>query len=212
MQKRRNLIGEQFGRWTVIDSAPDKVTASGYHNIMWRCRCKCGTIKEVRGKSLLYGDSTSCGCFAKENMSNATSKHHGFGTRLYNVWDSMRQRCRNPRNHAYRHYGGRGISICKEWNDFSNFRMWAMANGYDADAEFGKCTIDRIDCNGDYSPTNCRWTDVRTQANNKRDSIWLEYKGKHLPLTKWAEIVGLDYTTLWKRYKLGKTPEQILHK
>ena len=211
-RNRKNLIGKKYGRWTVIDKAPDQITPKGYHNVMWKCRCECGTIKIVRGKSLVHGISKSCGCYAKEVMSVAAAKHHCVGTRLYNVWDSMRQRCLNPNSRGYSAYGGRGISVCKEWDDFTSFRDWAIKTGYDANAKFGKCTLDRIDCNKEYSPANCRWVDMKTQSNNKRNSIWLRYNGEYMPLTQLADVVGLDYSTLWKRYRLGKTPEQILHK
>lgn len=95
-------------------------------------------------------------------------KHGDVGTRLYNVWKAMRQRCSDPGCKDYPNYGGRGITICPEWDDYTAFRSWALASGYDSEAPRGVCTIDRTDVDGDYCPTNCRWVDSKTQANNKR--------------------------------------------
>lgn len=207
-----DLTGKRFGRWVVEGRAPDHVTEKGYRHIMWDCLCDCGNHKVVRGKSLKYGISTSCGCYCKEVVSKSSTRHGGFGSRLYNVWNSMRQRCNNPHCRSYKNYGGRGIGICREWDDFLVFKEWALNNGYDEDAKRGECTLDRIDVDKGYAPENCRWVSMRAQGNNKRDSIWITYNGENRPLTEWADIVGLDYTTLWKRYKNGLNPEQILYK
>ena len=82
----------------------------------------------------------------------------------------MRQRCNDPNHKSYANYGGRGIKVCDEWNDFTVFEKWAVANGYDEDAPYGECTIDRVDVDSNYQPDNCRWVDLSTQANNKRNS------------------------------------------
>ena len=199
-----DLTGKRFGRWTIVKRAPDKITQSGYRNIMWHCVCDCGNEKIVRGKSLVYGVSRSCGCLQKEELSDRASKHHGFGTRLYSIWNSMRQRCNNQNHRAFCNYGGRGIKVCNEWDDFAAFRDWAYESGYRDDAARGELTLDRIDVNGDYSPENCRFADMKQQAENRRDSIIVEHNGECHPLTVWAEIVGENYTTLWQRYNLGR--------
>lgn len=197
----KDLSGQKFGRWTVISRAEDQITSKGYHNIMWLCECDCGNRKVVRGKSLVGGISKSCGCLQREGSFERASKHHGFGTRLYAIWISMRQRCNNPNNRAYANYGGRGINVCAEWDDFNSFKTWALDAGYDETAKRGEITLDRIDVNKGYYPENCRFVDMRTQVNNRRQSIIVERNGESHPLTIWAEILDVKYPTLWKQYK-----------
>jgi len=188
----------------VVSRAPDHVASrSGYKSVMWNCVCDCGAAVVTRGKSLRYGVTKSCGCLARELKSQNNSKHHGFGTRLYAVWDSMRQRCNNPQNKAYKNYGGRGISICSEWDDFTKFREWAYATGYDDDAPRGVCTLDRIDVNGDYCPENCRWATAKEQGRNRRDTPYYTLGDETHDLKTWAEITGIKYETLWARHKRG---------
>ena len=200
-----DLVGRQFGRWVVIDKAPKKNGRTAY-----LCRCSCGTEKEVRASTLISGDSTSCGCLQRELVGSRAKKHGGFGSRLYHIWDSMRQRCLNKSSRAYKNYGARGIKICESWQEFDAFRAWAYANGYYDDAPRGSYTLDRIDVDGDYSPENCRWVDMKTQSRNKRDTIYLEVNGVLRTLSEWAEMYGLRYDTIWRRYKSGKTPDEIL--
>ena len=194
----------KFGRWLVLSRAEDHITHKGYHHIMWNCICECGTIRTVRGKSLTGGISKSCGCLQKEIIGKRASVHNGYGTRLYNVWNSMRQRCNNPSHASYQNYGGRGIKICDEWNDFAEFKKWAIEAGYDECAPRGKYTLDRIDVNAGYSPENCRFADMREQADNRRQTIFVEHNGVTHPLSVWADLLGENYCTLWKRYKDGR--------
>lgn len=200
-----DLTGRRFGRLVVRARAPDHITASGYHHVMWLCDCDCGNEKIIRGKSLIAGYTKSCGCLQREGISSRAGKHHGFGTRLYAIWNSMRQRCNNPNHHAYANYGGRGITICSEWNDFSVFRGWALNSGYDPDAVRGECTLDRINVEEGYSPENCRWVNMCEQSRNKRDTIYIELHGEAHSLSEWSDILGIKYQTLWKRYKRGNS-------
>ena len=123
-------------------------------------------------------------------------KHGGKGTRLYTIWKSMRERCACPKQIHYTNYGGKGIKVCPEWNDFAVFRDWAYRNGYT-----DTLTIDRIDVDGDYCPKNCRWATYTEQANNKSNSVFLEAFGEKHTYADWARIKGIEKRTLWNRIK-----------
>jgi len=166
MGKIIDLTGQRFGRLEVIERHP-----GGGHkqHVMWRCICDCGKQTTVNGYSLRSGATTSCGCYGREQASETNKKHGGSRReRLYRVWCSMRNRCENPYDKNYEYYGGRGIKVCAEWADYAAFREWALSNGYNPDAPHGQCTLDRIDVNRGYCPDNCRWVDMKAQANNRR--------------------------------------------
>ena len=153
-----DLSGMKFGHWTVIRRAENR----GRHTY-WVCQCDCGNIKEVMSDNLISGKSTTCGC--------SWGEHHREDKcmRLYGIWRGMKRRCYNKNEKAYKAYGGRGISICDEWlHSYTAFEEWAFANGYDPDAPTRECTIDRIDVNGNYEPSNCRWISMDEQMRNTR--------------------------------------------
>jgi hypothetical protein len=127
------------------------------------------------------------------------------GTRIYNIWKEMRRRCNCKTGAHYSAYGGRGIRICSEWDDFMSFYSWSIQNGYD-----DTLTIDRIDVNGDYSPDNCRWVSMKEQENNRRNNHLLKYKGQLKTISQWAEIYGLSYRIIYRRLKAGWTIEEAL--
>ena len=132
-------------------------------------------------------------------------KHGRTPIRLYNIWKSMRQRCTNANASNYKKYGGNGISICDEWNDYSVFRNWALLNGYKNDL-----TIDRIDFRGNYDPSNCRWVTYEDQNNNKSSNRMLTYNGESHTMAQWGRLVGISSSTIHARLKRGWSVERAL--
>ena len=198
-----DLTGQRFGRLTVIGEASHDMKT---HVIKWYCRCDCGKITKVRIGNLRSGHTQSCGCLLREKLLASVITHGKSYTRLYKIRNGMRQRCRNKNCKSYPTYGGRGIKVCDEWeNSFEAFYKWAMENGY-AD----NLTIDRIDVNGNYEPSNCRWADKFTQDNNRRSSHFITVGEKTYTLSEWGRIKGLKPEVIYKRLSRGWKPEEAI--
>lgn len=192
--KVHDLTGQLFGRLTVIG-----IDDRGIKRTYWYCLCSCGNYKSVRSDSLLNGAIKSCGCLKKEQDRINLTAHHSHkqsGTRLYKIWQGIKNRCYNKHNISYHCYGGRGIIVCDEWKDnFIAFYKWAINNGYSENL-----TIDRIDVNGIYCPENCRWATIEEQNNNRTTNINITIGNATKSLKKWCELFDLEYHTILARY------------
>ena len=207
MSNQKDLTGKKFGRWTVLKYA-------GKGSGKWTCKCDCGTIKDVKTANLTHGWSISCGCYREEKCIKAVTTHGQSRTKLYKVWNSMKQRCENSKIKYYKNYGARGICVCEEWKDFSNFYKWAIEHDY---YNLKRPTIERINNDGNYCPDNCKWTTFLKQAYNKRISnpsgirgiswsvkrkAWVAqfwYKGKPYYVGQFKDIEQAKFELLKKR-------------
>lgn len=190
----RIIVGEKYGRLTVLENHHPKDEVV--------CRCECGKIKIARASNVFYGGTKSCGCYFAEGNN---LKHGGKGTRLYIIWKAMRERCNTPSYRGYKNYGGRGIKVCKDWNDFNVFKEWALSHGYN-----DKLTIDRIDVNGNYDPNNCRWITNKEQQNNKRNNHFLTLDEETLTIAQWSEKLNISQNAIRRRLNKGYPIEQVL--
>ena len=185
-----DLTNQRFGKLTVIrlDGKDHR------HECKWLCKCDCGNETVVYGSHLRKGDTVSCGCV----MRNVSRTHGLSKTRLYNIWQHMKYRCDNPKTDHYDCYGGRGITYCDEWKDFSVFKDWALENGYT-----DELTIDRINVNGNYEPNNCRWATRKQQGENTRKTHLITHNGETHSLREWGRILGIPKSTIQARYQKG---------
>lgn len=192
-----DMTGKVFGQLTVQEYAGKR----GKH-AYWECTCTCGNTSIVKGSHLREGRTKSCGC-----QQSAHQKKHGmYKTPEYAVWQAMIQRCINPLNANYPNYGGRCITICEEWrHDFSKF---ISDMGQRPTPHY---SIDRIDPNGNYEPSNCRWATTKEQSLNKRSNLMITCGGETKTLDEWAEITGINRYTIRNRiFRSGWTPEQAI--
>lgn len=189
----KDLVGMKFGEWTVLElSGKNK-----YNERLWRCKCSCGNISEVTSRLLIGGYSKSCRDCAYKKRGENQKKHGMSRSRIYNIYNGIINRCYNKNNYSFKYYGERQIKVCDEWlgeHGFENFYQWSIKNGYS-----GALTIDRIDVNGNYEPGNCRWVDMKTQANNRRNNVNIIYNGKNQTLAQWSEELGINFYTLYAR-------------
>lgn len=204
------MTGQTFGKLTVLRRAEDYVGKS-YRMAQWECECSCQdhNVVIVRGVALRNGHTKSCGCYHKEAAAKANTKHGDTTSRgnkrLLSIWKHMISRCENSDVKEYKNYGGRGISVCQEWHDYLSFKSWSLDNGYEH-----SLTLDRVDVDGDYCPSNCRWVTQKVQANNMRTNRMLTYNGATHTMAEWADIVGIPYQRLNSRIFSGWSVERAL--
>ena len=173
MSNKVDLTGKRFGRLVVLEQAEYHIDKKGRKIRMWKCKCDCGNETIVRHGGLQRGTTTSCGCFHKETVGRL-KRTHGLShkSHLYSVWKNIKDRCYREKCKSYHNYGGRGIAMCDEWrSDYKAFYDWSMANGYKEEQTAGGVnilSIDRINNDGNYEPSNCRWVTADVQAKNKR--------------------------------------------
>ena len=187
-------IGETYGKLTVIERI-GRMNNMATNHIYYKVKCICGNEEETRGSLLRNGKKKMClDCYRK----NSKRYKHGLAgkNRIYKIWTHMKGRCLNKTDSEYFRYGGRGISICKEWEkDFMNFYNWAITNGYEENL-----TIDRINNNGNYEPDNCRWTDMKTQSNNRRSNRMITIGDETHNLTEWTKKLNKTRAYVYYHY------------
>lgn len=197
-----DLQGVQFGSLTVL-----KLGRSKGNGAWWICQCKCGKHKEIRASDMVQGKVNSCGCEHKERIAKANITHGKTNTKTYSMWLAMRNRC----NRVNQDYSARGITYDKRWDSFETFYL-------DMGEAPEGMSLDRIDVNGNYEKSNCRWATREQQANNTRANVFIEYNGKCQTLAQWAKELNMNYDKLRSRvvrYKWsldrafdeGNTPE-----
>lgn len=188
--------GDRFGKLLVLALNPKRGHSRSKR---WDCICDCGNAATVWAISLRNG-ARSCGCYRLEVITT----HGQSGTPEYDSWRDMRRRCLDPESQYYGNYGGRGITICPEWADFLVF-----LNDVGKRPGVGY-TLERRDNNGNYGPDNCYWATRAEQARNKRNNVWLTFRGRTMVITDWASETGIGDGTLRWRYRRGWTDERIL--
>lgn len=199
MPNFEDLTGQTFNQLTVVALVIPKTSP-----IKWTCLCSCGKSTIARGSSIKNGNTQSCGCFAKKQLSKRVTTHGARQSRLYARHTDMLSRCYNPSTKSYTKYGGRGIAVYPEWKKFEVFQLWALANGYTDEK-----TLDRKDTNGNYEPNNCRWTTQTIQVRNRNPfkNKTSKYIGVswNTQYSKWDSTVGINY----KVVHLGRYADEI---
>lgn len=204
---KENILGNRFGKLTVVSFAGIKKSKA-----LYKCVCDCGNAIIVRGNNLKTGTTKSCGCL----KINRIKIRPIYWRNLYSTLTRMHRRCENETDHSYINYGARGIKVCSEWSGkegYDNFYKWSMSNGY-----LPGLTIDRIDNDGNYEPSNCRWVDLYVQANNRRNNHYISFKGEYMTISNYAKAIGCsdkirDVSYLINKVKLSpETIEIILTK
>lgn len=197
-------IGQIFGRWTVKNTDLSRINSKNELIHYLLVECECGVIKEVIAHSLRRGASKSCGClqkdWAKSNKSGVT--HGRTRTSIYNIWRTMVKRCNDPSSTNYPNYGGRGIKVCDRWlNSFENFLA-------DMGERPQNLSLDRINNDGNYELSNCRWTNNIIQSRNTRSNKHVMLYGKKMCITEASQMLNISYATIQQYSKRNKCTYQ----
>lgn len=195
--------GEKKNLLTMIS---DQYPGKSKYNYRALFQCECGNIKDIHVRAVSCGRTKSCGCLQRAYAKTRTYRHGASESRLYRIWNDMKNRCLNDNYAETNYYKGRGIKICNEWkDDFVVFQDWAIKNGYK-----DNLSIDRIDGNKGYYPENCRWADAKTQSRNRRSNIAITHNGKTQLLIEWCEELGLPFNTIAMRIRRGWDREKAI--
>lgn len=190
-----SLIGKKFNMLTIV-SYKKKYNNKNY----FVCKCDCGNISEIRANHILNDNQYSCGCIRTKY------ENRNVGEAIYDTWNRMMHRCYDIKHHKYARYGARGISVCDEWkNNYDSFYKWSINNGF----QLG-LSIDRINNNGNYEPSNCRWATRKQQMNNTSRNKYLTYNNETHTLAEWSDILNIKYNTICSRLHRGKSVTEVL--
>lgn len=194
--------GDVFHRLTVIEPRSAVKSGAYYH----LCRCECGSEKLIMSSNLTKGKSKSCGCLSREMVSKRARTHGMSKSDEYATWNRMWSRCTNPVVDRYPQYGGRGISVCKEWERFEQFYedMGPKPSRHHS--------IGRKDNDGDYCKENCRWETAEEQQSNTSRTVFVEHEGLKLSISQWSKRLGVSRDALQQRVSAGMPVERILEK
>jgi hypothetical protein len=200
-----DLTSQTFAFLRVLSQAESRRNPGGKLVTHWLCRCtRCGTEKVIAGNSLRMGLTKSCGCYQVEAVTKANTKHGDYQDPLYNSFNMMWQRCTNRSRPEWKRYGGRGITVCNRWQDYANFKA-DMGPTYQVGM-----TLDRINNDGNYEPSNCRWATRKMQQRNRWTGHWITLDGETKRVSEWAEKVGLDFHVIAKRLRRGWTEREAV--
>ena len=194
----KEFIGRKFGKLEVIKY----LYTNAKNKTIYLCKCECGNLKEVKRNSLVTGHTKSCGCIPKKG----NLKHGQKRTKLYGLWLNIKDRCNNKNNSHFKYYGEKGIKMCEQWaNDYSAFMKWALENGY-----VEGLSIERIDNNKGYEPSNCKWITKEEQARNRSYTKFQIINNKEMSLIEIAREFNIIPSTVYSRYRRGKRNEELL--
>lgn len=197
--RKRDLAGQKFGRLLALESTNKRVRGC----IVWKFKCDCGGEIDLPSHSVTTGNTKSCGCLQPETVTNQNLKHGMSGTPTYIAWNNMRRRCEDPTSEFFHRYGGRGISICDRWHTFENFLADMGVRPE------GRYSIERVDNNGNYEPSNCVWASDLHQSLNKSNTIFVDYFGEAVPLMVACALSEVSYEkVLWRKHQRKTTHQE----